>query len=227
MNLYRGIIGVWAVSCVTACVLGVAQADNSPRLLFWQPQDIVDAQNVRCTAQPIVKEAMVVLLRPDARQETLWYMPTAALPIGTDVRVYYQRVEKGQAKYEDQRTFCLGILRGREFVVPELVSTPRPGTGHATWSCSDRRTHPRGVDSMCSRSWAASRQATGCCIGISRPQDRRGRCWLHRLTGIAGRKTIAAPCSRSTTTLSRWCTQTKVASISCTRPPWCLGRTNH
>jgi hypothetical protein len=130
VNTYRGIVGLWAVSCVMAHVpVGARAADEPLRLLFWQPQDIVDAQNVCCAALPIVKEGKAVLLRPDATQETLWYMPTAAVPVGPDVRIYYQRVEKGQAKYEDQRTLCLGILRGREFLVPELGLHPQSWDG--------------------------------------------------------------------------------------------------
>ena len=130
MTFNRGVVSLWVVGCVAACMpVGAAAENDSLHLLFWQPQDIVDCQNVLCMAQPIAKEAKTVLLRPTATQETLWYMPTDTVQVGAEGGVYYQRVEKGQAKYEDQRTFCLGILRGKEFVVPELGLFPQAWEG--------------------------------------------------------------------------------------------------
>lgn len=96
---------------------------TSPLLLFWEESDIRDAREVRFRVQPFTRTKY--LLEADPQRPSLWFSPSDAIPSGDDYRIYYQRIEKTQKEYLDQRTWCLGILKpDGTFVLPELGLFP-------------------------------------------------------------------------------------------------------
>jgi len=111
---------------------GMAQAEPRPfRLLLWQPSDIRDGREVRFRAHVFGAQERSVLLARDPGRPTLWYLPTDAVRAGDDIRIYYQRVEKGLPEATDQRVLCVGILRGDRLVLPDLKLLPAPWGGPA------------------------------------------------------------------------------------------------
>lgn len=99
-------------------------------LLFWQGEDVCEARNVDFRVHPVSAEESRILLPADPARSSLWFSPTDAVPIGEEVRVYYQRVEKSQESYVDQRTWCLGLLRPPgQFVLPDLGLFPQSWEG--------------------------------------------------------------------------------------------------
>jgi hypothetical protein len=103
------------------------------------PQHLVDAQGVRLEAQ--TPETGLVLFEKDAGRPSLWYAPVASrsLDDGT-VQLWYQRVNKGEADYFDQRTLCLGEIRNGQWTLPELNPDP-PMWGGPNNVCMLRSPH--------------------------------------------------------------------------------------
>lgn len=92
-------------------------------MFFWEEADIRDARDVRFRVQPFTRARY--LLEADSQSPSLWYSPSDAIPAGEDYRIYYQRIEKTQKEYLDQRTWCLGILKpDGAFVLPALDLFP-------------------------------------------------------------------------------------------------------
>ena len=61
--------------------------------LFWQAQDVLDAEGVTFAAHSFPDDRIEMLLEADDVRPSLWYMPNAAIPTAEGVRIYYQRVE--------------------------------------------------------------------------------------------------------------------------------------
>lgn len=96
---------------------------SSLPLLFCEESDISDAREVRFRVQPFSRTKY--LLEADPQRPSLWFSPSDAIPSGEDYRIYYQRIDKTQKEYLDQRTWCLGILKpDGAFVLPELGLFP-------------------------------------------------------------------------------------------------------
>ncbi|MCC6491369.1 MAG: hypothetical protein IT364_28020 [Candidatus Hydrogenedentes bacterium] len=108
----------------TALLLSAAAEVSMPVLL---PTDLVDPQGVRLEAQ--VPEPGMTLMEKDAERPTLWYAPVATRTAGDVVQLWYQRVNKGETEYSDQRTLCLGEIRDGQWTLPELSSEPLPWGG--------------------------------------------------------------------------------------------------
>ncbi len=95
----------------------------STHLLFWEDSDIRDARDVRFRVQPFARTKY--LLEADPQKPSLWFSPSDAIPSGEDYRIYYQRIDKTQREYTDQRAWCMGILKpDGTFVIPELGLFP-------------------------------------------------------------------------------------------------------
>lgn len=89
-----------AMAIVLACGWPVyAGGPSAPglHLVFWQPRDICDGQNIRFQAQPFASDSCSVLLEAEAERQSLWYMPTDVIEAPEGLRIYYQRVEKEPA----------------------------------------------------------------------------------------------------------------------------------
>ncbi|HPO14655.1 MAG TPA: hypothetical protein PLI09_14535 [Candidatus Hydrogenedentes bacterium] len=96
----------------------LALSSGALPMLFLGPGDLRETGGVTIEAQ--VPESMSVLITPDSSRPKLWPYPVAAFPEGEKIRVWYQRVDKGEAEYSDQRTLCLGELEGKGWSLPPL-----------------------------------------------------------------------------------------------------------
>ena len=118
---------LWITSLFFLCGLrgGLCESihETSSRLLFWENSDIRDARDVEFRIQPFTRSQY--LLEADPQSHSLWFSPSDAWPSGEDYRIYYQRIEKTQKEYADQRVWCMGILKADgTFVLPDLDLFP-------------------------------------------------------------------------------------------------------
>lgn len=94
-------------------------------LVFVTPDSVQSVNNVRI--QPQLPEPGQTLIFNN-HQPDLWYAPAAAIPEGDTIRIWYQRVCKSEKEYSDQRTLCVGELRGGQWSLPALdAATPAWG----------------------------------------------------------------------------------------------------
>jgi hypothetical protein len=76
-----------------------------------------------------VPEPGLVLEPKDTDRTNLWYTPVATEPIPGGARVWYQRVNTGEANYSDQRVLCVGEIRDGAWTRLNLDMTPPPWGG--------------------------------------------------------------------------------------------------
>jgi hypothetical protein len=100
-----------------ALLLGCIAAEPLP-LVFLFPEQMEDATQVRIEAQ--APGAFHTLIPADPAQPKLWYAPAAALQKGDEIQVWYQRVNKTEKEYADQRTLCLATLSPKGWTIPVL-----------------------------------------------------------------------------------------------------------
>ena len=100
-------------------VVAVVSGGGCLPMPFMFPDDLQDAQGVAVEAQP--PEPGLVLLGKDPDRPKLWCAPVAAAAEGGRVRIWYQRVNTGEADYGDQRTLCVGELREGRWTLPALT----------------------------------------------------------------------------------------------------------
>ncbi len=107
---------------LVAMLGGVCSVGSGDRLhmLFWQPEDVLDAEGVTYEAEPFLQARFETLVEKPEGRPGLWHMPVAAIPVEGGLRVYYQRVEKDAGEWVQQRTLCLGILTEDGFERPDL-----------------------------------------------------------------------------------------------------------
>lgn len=117
-------------------VAGVAAAPFPMTFAF--PGDLQEAHGVVLEAQR--PGPGLVLFEKDAGRPKLWYAPVAAIPSGECVRIWYQRVNTGEAEYSDQRTLCVGELREGQWTLPAL-SSAAPVWGGPNNVCMRRSPH--------------------------------------------------------------------------------------
>jgi len=108
-------------------------------LVFLGPEDLSSAENVRVEAQ--VPSTHRTLVPKDPAQPGLWFSPAAAIPAAGETWIWYQRVNKAETEYADQRTLCLGILRDGAWTCPEVNPTP-PARGGPNNVVLTRSPHP-------------------------------------------------------------------------------------
>lgn len=113
---------MWMAMVVMA-LMGAAGAEAT---LFTSPDALEDATGVELRAQ--LPESSEALATPEPGA-SLWYMPVAAVPLDRGTGIYYQRVEKIQPEYLDQRVLCLGYYRDGQWTVPALREEPVPWGG--------------------------------------------------------------------------------------------------
>ncbi|MBI4556719.1 MAG: hypothetical protein HY706_03980 [Candidatus Hydrogenedentes bacterium] len=106
---------------------------------FLSPEDLEQAQGVGLAAQ--LPDETAVLISADPSQPQLWHMPVASEALEGEVRVWYQRVNKGEKEYSDQRTLCVGHIRGGAWNTPVLDPVP-PAWGGANNVVLRRSPHP-------------------------------------------------------------------------------------
>ncbi|NUQ65303.1 MAG: hypothetical protein HUU20_22785 [Pirellulales bacterium] len=123
-----GVVILGAVSFHAVAATPPAATRMLPMPLL-QRCDVVQAAGVRMEAQ--VPEAGMVLCEKDPRRPALWYAPSASrtLEDGT-VQIWYQRVNKEETSYADQRTLCLGEIRNGSWALP-AVQPGSPAWGGA------------------------------------------------------------------------------------------------
>ncbi|MBI5093602.1 MAG: hypothetical protein HZB26_14305, partial [Candidatus Hydrogenedentes bacterium] len=92
-----------------------------------QPSDIEGAHGVQVVAQ--LPQPGQILFPKDATHPSLWYFPAAAFSEGAETRMWYQRVDKGEKEYSDQRTLCMGILKNETWETPALADGAAPWGG--------------------------------------------------------------------------------------------------
>ncbi len=123
--------------CSLVGLLACLASGPSP-VVFLFPEDLEDAQNVTLEAQ--LPEPGIALFAKDPDRPKLWYAPVAAHAEGDGVLLWYQRVNSGEKEYSDQRTLCLGELRGGQWLLPELQAGA-PAWGGPNNVCLRRSLH--------------------------------------------------------------------------------------
>ena len=121
-------------SLLLSALCGVLSASGA----FLFPDEPLDAEGVRLVAQ--VPESGPKLIAKDESRPKLWYAPVAARPVEDGVRIWYQRVDSGEAEYINQRTLCVGDLKGRSWSIPALT-LEAPAWGGNNNVCMTRSPH--------------------------------------------------------------------------------------
>ena len=215
MTFSRGVVSLWIVGCVIACLpVSAAAAGESLRLLFWQPQDIVDGQNVHCRRNRSQrKPRQCCCARPRRRRHSGTCRPTQ-YGSGPKCASIINGLRRGKRNTKISGRSVWESSGAASLSYPSSACTHRRGMGRTMWCCSVRRTNPRGADSMCSRSREVQTTGSDCCTGTSLRRDRPERCWPRRPMESTGPRTTAVSCSRNTTTPIRWCAVAKTMSPS-------------
>lgn len=96
-------------------------------LHFVSSQDIVDAVGVQLEVQNPTQG--ITLATKDPARPKLWYMPVSTHANDEAITIWYQRVDNGEKEYADQRTLCVGELRGEQWTLPSLGDEALPWGG--------------------------------------------------------------------------------------------------
>ena len=88
---------------------------------FLDPGEIADAQGIEFHAQ--LPQETETLIEPDAGQPSLWYSPGGAAEMDQGIMVWYQRVNKQEIEYSDQRTLCVLLFDGGKWSLPDIGET--------------------------------------------------------------------------------------------------------
>jgi len=100
-----------------------AAAARSLPIALLQRCDLAEASGVRLEAQR--PEPGMALCEKDPQRPSLWYAPSASRTLGDGtVELWYQRVNKEEPSYVDQRTLCLGEIGGGRWVLPAIHPEP-------------------------------------------------------------------------------------------------------
>lgn len=99
----------------------------TPPLVFLEPGDLEQAEGVHVA--PRLPESKTTLIPADPNRPSLWYSPVASLASDSAVYIWYQRVEKDQPDYSDQRTLCLGMIHNGQWAVPGVHDGSPPWGG--------------------------------------------------------------------------------------------------
>jgi len=91
-------------------------------MLFLSPDDLVDARGVRIEVQQPIETR--TLVPKDDQRPSLWYSPSAAYAENGETWVWYQRIDKSEPVYVDQRTFCFGVVRDGQWRLPAVNPEP-------------------------------------------------------------------------------------------------------
>ncbi|NIA13787.1 MAG: hypothetical protein GWP08_06865 [Nitrospiraceae bacterium] len=116
----------------------MAALPNLLPMVFLTPDDLLDAQGVRLEAQ--LPQQGMLLAAKDANRPQLWHMPVAARSTERGATIWYQRVDKGEADYLDQRTLCIGEIEDGVWRIPELAPQA-PAWGGTNNVCMRRSPH--------------------------------------------------------------------------------------
>ena len=110
------------VAAQAALLVGV-----TPPLVFFEPGDIEQARGVEIV--PLMPESKTTLIPAEPARPSLWYSPVATHTAGTTAYIWYQRVEREQPEYSDQRTLCLGLFHDGQWAIPSVREEPVPWDG--------------------------------------------------------------------------------------------------
>ncbi|HQE82257.1 MAG TPA: hypothetical protein PLM14_04610 [Candidatus Hydrogenedentes bacterium] len=99
----------------------------TPPIVFFEPTDIDQAQGLEISLR--MPESKVELIAADPDRPSLWYAPAASHTVNNAVYIWYQRVEKEQPEYADQRTLCLGMVAGGQWTIPSVHEDAPPWGG--------------------------------------------------------------------------------------------------
>ncbi|MBX7257692.1 MAG: hypothetical protein K1Y02_15130 [Candidatus Hydrogenedentes bacterium] len=121
LRAMRCLMAVVAVAC--PCLPAMAGGN----LCFLLPEDVAQSEGVVQTAQ--LPEKGIVMAPKDPSRPSLWYMPVAAIPLGGSTRVWYQRVDKQEKEYSDQRTLCVGDFTDSGWTLPAIGADSLPWGG--------------------------------------------------------------------------------------------------
>ena len=98
----------------------VALALSAPTTtVFLSPEDLTDARGVTLEAQ--LPQPGLTLFAKDPDHPKLWYAPVAAETLPDGARIWYQRVNKDEKEYADQRTLCVGEIHGDKWTLVPLA----------------------------------------------------------------------------------------------------------
>ncbi len=91
-------------------------------VVFLSESDLTDARGVGVAAQ--VSEDRMTLVPKDAGRAALWYAPVASEQEEKGARIWYQRIDKQEAVYEDQRVLCVARVSSGQWSPVPVSGTP-------------------------------------------------------------------------------------------------------
>lgn len=89
---------------------------------FLDPGKLSHAQGIELRAQ--LPQETETLIEPDASKPSLWYSPGGAAETNQGIMAWYQRVNKQEIEYSDQRTLCVLLYDGEKWRRPDIGETP-------------------------------------------------------------------------------------------------------
>ncbi len=121
---------------LASCILALAVLSQaSAPIVFLSPDDLVTPNNITLKAQ--LPQPGMTLLTKDPDRPKLWYAPVAAETLPDGARIWYQRVNKDEKDFSDQRTLCIGEIRGGAWK-PAPTSAEPPAWGGVNNVCLRR-----------------------------------------------------------------------------------------
>jgi len=108
-------------------IVAIALFAQAQTLQFLLPEDLHEPHGVVLQAQP--PESRRMLVPADPARPKLWYAPVSAHADGDLVRIWYQRVDKDEPVYRDQRLLCVGELRAGQWGIPRVGDETLPWGG--------------------------------------------------------------------------------------------------
>lgn len=91
-------------------------------ITFDRAENMLDAKGV--VQGPLQPAKTTLLIPSDPEHPKLWYSPVAVHQAPGTTFVWYQRVNKDEKEYTDQRTLCLGAIRGDRWETPAVQTGP-------------------------------------------------------------------------------------------------------
>lgn len=111
------------VSCMVFAALA---AHAAAPMVFLSPEDLADPHGITLEAQ--LPQPGMTLFAKNPDRPKLWYAPVAVMTDDGGARIWYQRVNKDEQEFSDQRTLCIGEIRdGAWKLVPASAEAPAWG----------------------------------------------------------------------------------------------------
>ncbi len=112
--------------CLVAHPGPCGESGTESTMYFMEPPDVAESQNVEFQVhRPFYRQPEMLWPTP-LDKPGCWYMPVASEVTADRIRLWYQRIDKSEPEYVNQRVLCLAEIRGGEFSIPKLDIFPSP-----------------------------------------------------------------------------------------------------